>query len=376
MSSKSRLTVRSGCHEYPQLRSVALAIALSMVCVATGCARSGSSRSENVHPGKTISVAAGNTLEVRTFAGTVGPSKEVELAFQVAGVLVTLPVKEGQKVAKGQMVAQLRPAEFQARLEAAQGQLDQARAALDVLRRGERPEDQIQREAQERVTAVKLANARTELDRYAGLVESGAVSRSEYELAATNYAVAQEDHKAALQLLEKRTIARNEDIVAQEAVVRGLAGLVAEAELQLEDSTLRAPYGGVVSQRFVDEGQSITVNKPVIRFQSVDALDIVANLPATVITSDTCSPNITAMFAEIDGAPGVRYPVHIKEVVQVADRTTQTVPVRFEMKPPFGGTVLPGIAATVSVEYRLPRPGGDRTPVPISSLCKLDALQK
>ena len=373
MNSKSRLKVRRGSHEHPHLRSPALAVTLSIVSVATGCARSGSSRSENVHPGKTISVAAGSTLEVRTFAGRVDPSKEVELAFQVAGVLVNLPVKEGQKVAKGQMVAQLRSAEFQARLEAAQGQLDQARAALDALRRGERPEDQIQREAQERVTAVRLANARAELDRYAGLVQSGAVSRSEYELAAANYAVAQEDHKAALQLLEQRTIARNEDVVAQEAVVRGLVGLVAEAKLQLEDSTLRAPYDGVVAQRFVDEWQSITVNKPVIKFQSVDALDIVANLPATVITSDACSPNITAMFAEINGAPGVPYPVHIKEVVQVADRTTQAVPVRFEMKPPFGVTVLPGMAATVSVEYRLPRPGDDRTPVPKSSLCKLDA---
>ena len=353
-----------------------LMVALSMVCALTGCTRSDSSRSENVHRGKTISVPAGNTVEVRTFAGRVDPSKEVELAFQVAGVLVNLPVKEGQKVAKGQIIAQLRPAEFRARLEAAQGQLDQARASLDALRRGERLEDQIQREAQEHVTAARLANARTEFDRYEGLVQSGAVSRSEYELAATNYVVAQEDHKAALQLLEKRTIARSEDIVAQEAVVRGLDGLLAEAKLQFDDSTLRAPYRGVVAQRFVDEGQSITVNKPVIRLQSVDAIDIVASIPATVIISDVCSPNITAMFAEINGAPGVQYPVHIKEVVQLADRTTQVVPVRFEMKLPFGVTVLPGMAATVSVKYQLPRPGADHTPVPISPRCKPDALQK
>jgi len=375
MSSKSRLTKRRSSHEHAQLRSPALMVALSMVYVVTGCARSDPSRSEKVHPGKTISVPAGNTVEVRTFAGRVDPSKEVELAFQVTGILVSLPVKEGQKVAKGQIIARLRPAEFRARLQAAQGQLDQARAALDALRLGERPEDQIQREAQEHVTAARLANARMEFDRYEGLVQSGAVSRSEYELAATNYVVAQEDHKAALQLLEKRTIARNEDIVAQEALVRGLGGLLAEAKLQLEDSTLRAPYRGVIAQRFVDEGQSITANKPVIRFQSVDAIDIVASLPATVIISDACSPNITATFAEINGAPGLNYPVHIKEVMQVADRTTQVVPVRFEMKLPFGVTVLPGMAATVSVQYRPPRPGGERT-VPISSRCKPDALQK
>ena len=160
-------------------------------------------------------VGAGNEPFVRTFPGKVEASKSVELAFQVPGLLVRLPVKEGQKVAKGEMIAQLRQDEFQARLKSVQGQLDQARATLSALQLGERPEERLRREAQLRAAEAKVANAKTEFDRYARLVKTSAVSRSEYELAETAYRVAQEDQKAALQLVEKGTGARKEDIDAQ-----------------------------------------------------------------------------------------------------------------------------------------------------------------
>jgi RND family efflux transporter MFP subunit len=363
---------RKSRYEEPLLWVPQLPVTLAIVCLVTGCSRQEVTRSETIRPVKTMTVASGDTLDTRSFPGKVDASRRVELAFQVPGVLVNLPVKEGQTVAQGEIIAQLRQDEFQARLETAQGQLDQAKATLDALRLGERPEEQLRRETQERATAAKLANARTEFDRYARLLQSSAVSRSEYELAQTAYRVAQEDHQAAVQLLQKGTVGRKEDIDAQEAVVRGLDGRVADAKLQLKDSTLRAPYNGVIAQRLVDEGQSISVNQPVVRFQSAGAVDIVVDVPEAVMASDIRSPNIVGMVAEISGAPGRKYPVRIKEVAQVADPTTQTFPVRFEMKPASGATILPGMTATVTVSYRSQRPRGNRILVPISAVCKND----
>ena len=347
-----------------------VAVALAIACLITGCSRKEPTRPEAVRPVKTMTVAAGATLDTRSFPGKVDASQRADLAFQVPGVLDCLPVKEGQTIARGQVIAQLRRDEFQARLETAQGQLDQAKATLAGLRLGERPEEQLRREAQERATAAKLANARTEFDRYARLVETSAVSRSEYELAQTAYRVAQEEHQAAIQLLQKGTVGRKEDIDAQQAVVRGLYGRVADARIQLEDSTLRAPYAGVVAQRFVEEGQSITPNKPVVRLQSTGAVDIVVDVPEAVMASNIRSPNIVGMAAEISGAPGRTYPVRIKEVAQVADPTTQTFPVRFEMKPASGVTILPGMTATVTIRYR--QPLGNQILVPVSAVSKQD----
>jgi membrane fusion protein, multidrug efflux system len=136
--SSKRLGRRSR-HKYARFPSLGLTVALSIACTAAACSRSNSSRSEDARPGNAMTVTAGNALEVRTFPGRVDPSKQVELAFQVAGVLVNFPVKAGQKVSRGEIIAQLRLAEFQARLETVQGQLDQARAALDALRLGKAP---------------------------------------------------------------------------------------------------------------------------------------------------------------------------------------------------------------------------------------------
>src|SRR5262249_7328554 len=114
-----------------------LLLALSILHLAGGCTPQASDPPEVVRPVKTMVVIPGGETHTRTFPGKVEASKRAELAFQVAGRIVQLPVKEGQKVKKGDLIAQLREDEFRARLKALQGELDQARAALQALKAGE-----------------------------------------------------------------------------------------------------------------------------------------------------------------------------------------------------------------------------------------------
>src|SRR5215831_16282413 len=244
----------------------AVPFVLSIALLVPGCSPKASTSSDPARPVRTMVVAAGGETHVRTFPGKVEASKKAELAFQVAGLLVTLPVKEGQKVTKGEVIGQLRQDEFQARLKTLQGQLDQARAALRAVQSGERPEQQLRLEAQVRAAEAKLANARTEFNRNDRLLRSGAVAREELDRSRTLFRVAQEEHRAAVQQLEKGTTAREEDIEGQEAEVRGLEGRVVEAQVQLEDSTLHAPCDGVIAKRFVEPNQSVRANEPVVKF--------------------------------------------------------------------------------------------------------------
>jgi len=109
-----------------------LPIALSIVCLAVGCSTQHLTPTEEFRPVKTMVVAAGDRPTLRSFPGRVEASKMVDLAFQVSGVLVKLPFREGERASRGATIAQLRQDEFQARLQAVQGQLDQARAQLGV----------------------------------------------------------------------------------------------------------------------------------------------------------------------------------------------------------------------------------------------------
>jgi RND family efflux transporter MFP subunit len=352
----------------PCVRSVGLPVVSSLLCLTISCSRQALIPSEEIRPVKTMIVAPAAGTFLRVFPGRVEASKSAELSFQVSGLVVSLPVKEGQQVGEGQVIAKLRQDEFLARQKAAQGQLEQTQAALDALRLGERPEEQLRREAQLRAAEAKLANTKTESERYARLLPSGSVSRAEYELAETAYHVAQQEQKAALQLVEKGTTARKEDIEAQEAQVRTLQGRLDEANVQLADTTLRAPYAGVVGRRLIEVGQLVTPSKPAVQFQNTGEIDIIADVPEAAMAVGFGPTNVVQISAEFSNAPGQHFPVRVREVAQVADPVTQTFPVRFTMRAPRRPTALPGMTAKVDVTYRHPGAAGNRILVPVSAV--------
>lgn len=331
-----------------------LATAALVATLGVACSRGGDAApsGDAVRPVKTMKVAAADSATSRSFPGRVEATKRVELAFQVPGLLVDIPVTEGKRVKKGDLVARLREDEFRARLTALEGQLDQARAVLAALRVGERQEERLRREAAVRAAEARLANARADFNRFAELVTSNAVSRAEYERAEAAFKVAEEEYKSALQLLEKGTQAREEDITAQEASVRSLEGRVDEARIQLADCTLAAPYDGVVAEVFVQRQQTVRAGQPIVRYQNVDEIDVAVDVPEAVMATDIRSPLVASMDATFSSVPGRSFPVRVREVSQFADPTTQTFLVRFAMPAPDDVAILPGMSASVTVARR------------------------
>ncbi len=340
---------------------------LAHLLLALGCSEQ-ASRPEVVRPVRTLVVAAGDEVQERIFPGRVDASKRAELAFLVPGVLVKLPVKEGQQVAKGEVIGELRMDEFEARLTALKGQLDRARAVLAAAQAGERPEERLRLESQLRSAAARLANSRAEFDRAKRLADGNAIARTDFEAAETAYDVAVEEHKAAQQVLEQSAVAREEDIEAALADVRGLEGRVVEAQLQLADCVLRAPYDGVIARRFVEVGHNVRAMEPIVRFQNVDEAEIAVDVPESVMTADIRRADILQMEAELSGVPGVRFPVRISETAMVADPTTQTFNVRVAMEAPPELQALPGMTAVVRVRFRRAGILGAQILVPASAI--------
>lgn len=359
-------------HRLTHSKSLVRFMAVTFTCVVfgTGCSRKAPPAAEVARPVKTTVVTLGGDSRMRTFPGRVEAAKQVELTFQVGGLLVNLPVREGQKVAKGDVVAQLRQDDFKARLAALQGQLDRSRADLQSLLAGARPEERMRLEAQLRSSEATLANARSEFRMAEQLIRTRAISRLEFERAETAVSVAQENQESARQILEAGLVAREEDVQAMEAVVRGLEGQLVEANLQLADSTLRAPYDGVIAQRFVEQGQNVRAQQPVVRFQDINEIEIAVDVPEAVMVADLQSADILQLVAEFTAAPGLQFPVHIKEIAQRADPVTQTFSIRVAMQVPQGINLLPGMSATVAMTYRRASVLGGRVMVPVSSIFK------
>jgi len=341
---------------------------LLFLFVVAGCSRETPPPATSIRPVKTTVVAPGGELETRTFSGRAQASQEAELAFQVPGLLVRFPVREGQRVAQGDLIAQLRQEEFEARQNSLQSQLEQAQVELGALQAGVRPEERLRLEANVRASEARVANAKAQYDRFADLVKTDAVSRSEFESMQTTYRIAQEELKSARQQLEQGTTGRPEDIEAKRAAIRGLQSRVREATVQLEDSTLNAPFAGVVARRFVEESQNISARQPVVVLQSTDEIDIAVDVPESIMALGLTPDDIVEMAAEFSAARGVRFPVKVKEIAKVADPITQTFRVRVGMTAPPGVNVLPGMTATVTLKYRLGAKLNNRLLVPISAV--------
>jgi RND family efflux transporter MFP subunit len=343
---------------------------LALVALAAGCSKPAENAAEPVRPVRTMIVAAGGDSATRTFPGRVEAARQVELTFQVPGLLISLPVREGQRVVAGEIIAQLRQDEFRARLEDLQGQLARARAALQALQAGARPEERMRLEAQLRSADATLANARTDLDRANRLLASQTISRLEFDRAATAFRVAEEDRAAARSTLDAALTGREEDIVGQESEVRALEARVVEAAVQMEDSTLRAPYEGVIAQRFVEQGQSVRAKQPVVRFQDVQEIEITVDVPESVMAAALDTADIVSLEASFSAAPGRRFAANLREIAQRADPVTQTFAVRVAMLSPEDVNLLPGMTGTVMLTYRRSEALGRQIVVPVSAVAR------
>ncbi len=345
-------------------------VILPILYLVAGCAQEPTSESNAVRPVKTVVVSAGDNLRTRSFPGKVEASQTAELTFLVPGLLVKLPVREGNRIAKGGIIAQLRQDEFEAQLNILQSRLAQANTELNALKAGERTEQRARLEAQVRAAEATLRNAEADYNRHAGLLQSKAISRSVYERVETTYRVAQEELRSARELLDKAMTARKEDIDAKEAEIRGLEARLVEGKIQLRDSTLLAPFNGVVARRFVEQQQTIRAQEPIVVFQDTDEIFISVDMPETVMINEIQSANVKQAFATFDGAAGSEFPVHITETARSADPITQTFRVRFAMKVPPDINLLPGMTARVTLVYSLGAKGKNRLLAPVSAVFK------
>ncbi|MGH7468271.1 MAG: HlyD family secretion protein [Longimicrobiales bacterium] len=197
-------------------------------------------------------------------SGTV-EATEADLGFQVAGRIEAIEAREGQTVTPGMVLAKLDHAELSARRAAAEAQLASARALLNELLRGARPEELQQARSAETAARQRVDEAARTLERTRRLEQGGAASRESLEQAQTAHDVAraQYDHvREQLRLIEQGP--RAERIEAQHAAVRQAQAAVAQIDALLSSSIIRAPFAGVVSVRHREPGETVGAGAPVL----------------------------------------------------------------------------------------------------------------
>lgn len=289
----------------------------------------------------TVPVQSKNTTLQITASGSVKPIQSVNVSPKTSGRLVQLLVEQGDKVERGQIIARMDNADLQAQLNRtranvaqAQAKLDealagsrseeigqararlaQAEAQLSLARAGSRPEEIAQAKAQVDAAASRVTLTKNRVQRNRNLYKQGAIAQDTLDevLADDNSARAtlQEAQRRLVQLqngsrsqdISERQAAaaetrealrqlqngsRPEAIAQAKAVVNAAKGELQSVQVQLEDTVIRAPFSGTITQKYATVGAFVTPTTSASSTQSATSasivalargLEIVANIP-------------------------------------------------------------------------------------------------
>jgi HlyD family secretion protein len=184
--------------------------------------------------------------------GKVEPLEFVSIRVDTPGLVVKLPIKEGQAVSKGTALAELNAPALQSQLDAAQARVEQARADLAVIERGGKKSE---------LAEIESSLERARLDREAAQREHSALRRLEEKHAATRADVEAARGKLRqaeldIQALERRraSLVSGDDRAVADARLREAAADVQLARRRIADTVVRSTIGGVVYSLPIHQG--------------------------------------------------------------------------------------------------------------------------
>ena len=169
----------------------------------------------------------------------------VQVAPKVTGQVISVYIKDNQKIKEGMLVAKIDPADYEVKL--AQAQAKYERALLN------------QKNAKANFNAAKtnIEVAHKDLERYTNLYAQGAVSKQQLDAAQAKY----DSSQAQLTQTEQALLSSSNNKVA-DAEIKELKALRDLAKLNLSYTNVYAPQSGTVANRRVEKGMYVQTGAP------------------------------------------------------------------------------------------------------------------
>jgi HlyD family secretion protein len=183
----------------------------------------------------------------------------INVNSKVTGRLAWIGVEKGDKVKERQVLVRLEDQEFRASHDQAKGAVDNARAYLEELQHGSRPEEIQQAQHNLDEARATLANDKLTLDRTKELAASGVVSKQQLDDATAKF---EADQQRTNSLQQGFTLAkigpRPEEILRAQGQLAQAQGQLDYAKSQLDATVIRAPVTGTILDRTAEKGELIT----------------------------------------------------------------------------------------------------------------------
>jgi len=209
----------------------------------------------------------------RTFPGTARSGTESRLSFRVGGAVLEIPVRVGDLVRPGQLIARLDEEDYSLRVREADAGLQQARA--------------------------QEQNAEASYQRVRDLFEADNASRADLDGALAAFQSAEASVGAAEQRLQL-------------------------ARQQLSYTRLTAPLAGAVAAVNVEVNENVQAGQSIVLLTSGDELEVEVAVPEALISQISEGDRTETGF---DALPGRRFPATVREVGVAVARGASAYPV-------------------------------------------------
>jgi RND family efflux transporter MFP subunit len=276
------------------------------------------------------SQSPGGAASILDASGYVTARRQATVSAKVTGKIIEVLIEEGQRVREGDVLARLDDAEAKAQLSLAQAQLTAARSQLAEIR-------------------ALLAQAERDYARQVELERRQLVSAQSLDAA-----LAQRD------MLRARLAASAEQVrVAQESV--------RVSQVQLDNTVIRAPFGGVVVAKTAQPGEMISpltagagfTRTGIGTIVDMDSLEIQVDVNESFINRVEPGQRVEAT---LNAYPDWKIPASVIAIIPSADRSKATVKVRIALEqkdtrivPDMGVRV--GFLGATSARETAPTPG-------------------
>jgi len=279
------------------MKSIYSILILSVLIFSSACSnKKEPEQKEKLRPVKYAEVTYSGVGQIRSFNGTARSDKEINLSFRTSGILTTLNISAGQKVFKGELLAQIDNSEARLSLEQSLSSLNSSKANLNT--------------------------STSTLERTKTLFEKGSASLSDYENEKSSFASAEANFESA-----KRTVE-----IQKKQVGYGI---------------IYAPADGIIAAKNVENNENVSAGSVIAILNAGSFMEISLGMPENVINRIHKGMKITAKFPALQGKAfeGV-----VNEISPSVESGSATYPVRIKL---LGQTseVKSGMAANITFTF-------------------------
>jgi len=270
--------------------------------------------------------------ETVSASGKIFPETEVKISSDVSGEVVDLFVEEGDSVTAGQVLAKIRPDEYQSAVERGQAAVNSAQSQREISSanvKGSNAQIDQLRADKNRISA-QLDAARSAHKRNDQLFKEGVIAESDFETSLSNLRALESSlaaADAALKASETGLTSARENVRVSEFGITSARATLKELRTSLQKTVITAPVSGIVSKLNIEKGERVVgtlqmAGTELMRVANLQSMEVQVEVSENDILKVSLRDEVDI---EVDAYLGRKFKGHVTEIASSASNVASAV---------------------------------------------------